>query len=74
MLKTTKERRLCPVCGKAFNYANISDYEGFELPPILPSGPDKTSCDNLAHNRTYKLIKRKDDTEEVIKQRLKLHY
>ncbi len=32
-------RRVCPVCKKNFNLANISE-NGYEMPPILPRGSD----------------------------------
>lgn len=61
-------RRICSQCGGNFNVANI-DFEGsgniprIFMPPLLPP----PSC-------ATKMTIRADDTEEVVKARLRVYY
>ena len=61
-------RRMCSQCGENFNVASI-DIEGenggapMYLPPLLPP----PQCES-------KLITRADDTEEVVKNRLRVYH
>jgi adenylate kinase len=61
-------RRMCSQCGGNFNVASI-DIEGenggarMYLPPLLPP----PECES-------KLITRSDDTEEVVKERLRVYH
>lgn len=61
-------RRICSQCGKNFNVASINvkgenGNPGISMDPLLPP----------PHCMT-KLITRSDDTEEVVKERLKIYY
>jgi len=49
-------RRVCPVCNKNFNIAEI-DRDGYVMGALLPDGPDPTVCDEDG----AKLIIREDD-------------
>ncbi len=61
-------RRVCPTCGKNYNFWEKYD-EGYDFEPLKPkSGKDE--CDN--HPGT-KLVVRSDDTKEVIAGRLKIY-
>jgi adenylate kinase len=61
-------RRMCSQCGGNFNVASI-DIEGEDggprmyMPPLLPP----PQCES-------KLIARADDTEEVVKERLRVYH
>lgn len=65
-------RRICPICGKIFSEVNMTTEDGYALPPLLPSGKDKTICDNHVHE-PVKLITRPDDSEEVLLRRIEIH-
>lgn len=61
-------RRICSQCGKNFNVASINvkgenGNPGISMDPLLPP----------QHCMT-KLITRADDTEEVVKERLRIYY
>lgn len=62
-------RRTCPECYKTFNVKHYRSDDGYHLPPIIPTG-DPTTCDNPIHESPVKLIRRHDDTETVIKNRI----
>ncbi|KAL8449049.1 hypothetical protein Emed_003401 [Eimeria media] len=66
ILKKLLGRRLCKLCGKNFNLAGIHDAP-YDMPAILPSS-DCSTCKGDAP-----LLKRADDTEETIQQRLDIH-
>lgn len=60
-------RRICSQCGKNYNVASINvkgenGRPGISMPPLLPP----THC-------MSKLITRADDTEEVVKERLRIY-
>ncbi|RWW63871.1 hypothetical protein BHE74_00028929 [Ensete ventricosum] len=61
-------RRICSQCGGNFNVASIdikgeNGRPGISMPPLLP--PEHCMS---------KLVTRADDTEEVVKERLRLYY
>ena len=66
-------RRICPDCNKNFNVASIDTEDGYFMPPLLPKGEDPSLCDNEEHPHPVKLIKRADDVESIIKERLELY-
>ncbi|MFA5953637.1 MAG: adenylate kinase [Candidatus Pacearchaeota archaeon] len=59
-------RRSCKECGFIYNLAEINR-EGIHMPPMHPKIPGK--CDKCQG----KLIQRKDDCEEIIKERLEVY-
>lgn len=61
-------RRVCSHCGANYNLADISKGPGLngEPPVRLPPLPPESECE--PH-----LFRRSDDTEEVVRERLKLH-
>lgn len=59
-------RRLCPVCNKNFNIADVHTECGYRMDPLLPKGDDPTVCDE-DHGSPVKLITRPDDQEDVIR-------
>lgn len=60
-------RRVCNVCSRSYNLANVCDKEGgVIMPPILPSGGDPSRCDCGAL-----LQARSDDAPAVAAQRLR---
>lgn len=62
-------RRKCTICNGSFNINGV-DASGFFMPPILPSdGSCPTKC-----NREIDWIKRDDDTEETIRNRMKIYH
>ncbi|XP_042511344.1 adenylate kinase 1, chloroplastic-like [Macadamia integrifolia] len=68
LLEKCLGRRICSQCGGNFNVANIdvkgeNGKPGMYMAPLLPP-PHCTS----------KLITRSDDTEEVVKERLRIYY
>lgn len=60
-------RRICEGCGNGYNLANICR-DGYQMPPLLPKVEGK--CDKCCGN----LITRKDDTEEIIRDRLGIYF
>ena len=61
-------RRICGQCGKNFNVASINvegedGIPGMSMAPLLPP----SGC-------MSKLITRSDDTEEVVRERLRVYY
>lgn len=66
-------RRICPECNKNFNVASINSEDGYIMPPLLPKHGDPTLCDNPEHAHPVKLIKRADDVESIIMERLELY-
>mgnify|MGYP002634046848 CR=1 FL=1 len=65
-------RRVCPDCQKNFNVASVITDCGYHMAPLLPRGDDPTICDG-DHTSPVKLITRKDDTAEVISERLEIY-
>lgn len=68
LLEKCLGRRICGQCGKNFNIASINvkgenGNPGMSMPPLLPP----THC-------MTKLITRADDTEAVVKERLRVYY
>ncbi|PFH32214.1 adenylate kinase [Besnoitia besnoiti] len=59
-------RRICATCGANFNIADIRS-PPYDMPPLLPPA-DCTQC----HGKP-ELIKRDDDTEEIVKNRLAVY-
>jgi adenylate kinase len=60
-------RRICPKCHSAYNIENV-DTDGYVMPPMLPKKKE-SMCDTC----DVDLIKRDDDTEEVITHRLHIY-
>lgn len=58
-------RRTCEKCGKIYNYAHVK-FQGIDMPPLKPKKDG--ICDECGSNR---IVQRIDDTEEVIRRRLK---
>ncbi len=68
IIKKLTGRRVCEKCGKIYNVADIS-YGTLRMPPMLPKNPGGV-CDECGG----KLIQREDDTEKVIKDRLRVYH
>ncbi len=62
-------RRVCPHCGSGYNLANIVR-DGYMMPPLLPKIAGL--CDKCPPTQG-KLITRADDTEVIIRERLKIY-
>lgn len=60
-------RRICEDCGEGYNYCSIN-HDGYDMAPLLPKNGH--SCDKCGG----KLIKREDDVEEVMRDRLSLYH
>lgn len=60
-------RRVCVNCGKGYNVCNIQEGE-YDMEPLLPEkNADKCDvCDGM-------LVKRSDDVESVIRERIRLY-
>jgi adenylate kinase len=65
-------RRVCPQCDKNFNVASVQTECGYTMAPLLPKGDDPTVCDG-DHPVPVKLVTRRDDTPEVITERLQIY-
>jgi len=63
LIQKLAARRVCINCGDLYNLAHIKE-DGIDMPPMLPK--KENTCDKCGGN----LIKRKDDDEAVIKDRL----
>ncbi|MCD6477371.1 MAG: adenylate kinase [Candidatus Aenigmarchaeota archaeon] len=66
LIEKLTSRRVCEKCGAIYNIANINR-NGIKMPPMLPEKPG--ICDKCGG----KLIQRRDDKEEIIKDRLKVY-
>lgn len=67
LIKKCLGRRVCGECGKGFNVASINikaenGLPGMIMPPILPP-----------HHCASKLVTRADDTEPVVKERIRIY-
>eukprot|EP00922_Rhytidocystis_sp_ex-Travisia-forbesii_P021605 GHVS01031638.1.p1 GENE.GHVS01031638.1~~GHVS01031638.1.p1 ORF type:complete len:247 (+),score=22.42 GHVS01031638.1:156-896(+) len=60
-------RRVCNVCGRNYNIADIREGE-YDMPPLLPK---ETDCDQC-HGKPD-LFQRADDNEEVVSERLRTY-
>lgn len=70
LIEKLSARRVCTRCGEIYNIADIRRTiagQTFELPAMLPRVPE--TCDKCGGN----LIQRKDDTVEVIRNRLQVY-
>jgi adenylate kinase len=73
LIEKALARRICsnPECDGNYNVAKINkviDGVEYNLPPLLPK--DDMKCDKCGS----RLIKRKDDELDIIKERLKIYY
>ena len=59
--------RVCDTCGRNYNVACIED-DDLDMPPLLPKEGDCDICDG-----NPPLSQRKDDTEEIIRDRLEVY-
>jgi len=71
LLEKLMGRRICPHCNKGFNVAEINTEDGYMMTPLLPKY-DVEYCDEHLDIPT-KLIRRKDDREDIIMERLNLY-
>lgn len=60
-------RRVCASCGKNYNLCTI-DKDGYKMKPLLPN--KEGVCDSCEGN----LVRRADDTEEIIRNRIAVYY
>jgi len=70
LIRKLSARRICGVCGEIYNVADIRetiDGVKYDLPPMLPKVPG--ICDKCGGE----LVQRKDDTIEVIRERLNVY-
>lgn len=70
LIKKSIARRICKSCGEIYNVADIKEVvEGVEynMPAMLPK--NDLICDKCGGE----LIQREDDTEEIIRERLKVY-
>lgn len=70
IIKKTLGRRSCENCGRPYNIADIDEViDGihYKLPPLLPK--NDMICDDCGG----KLVPRADDTEETIRERIKVY-
>lgn len=70
LIKKMVARRVCEKCGEIYNVADIRETVNgveFDMPSMLPKNDEK--CDRCGG----KIIQRKDDTEEVIRERLEVY-
>lgn len=68
IIKKTLGRRTCSKCGDPSYNLETIDEQGICMPPLLPKVPGK--CDKCSGE----LIQRADDTEEIIRNRLKVYW
>lgn len=66
IVKKNLGRRVCKNCGNIYNIADIRE-DGIEMPPLLPE--KEGVCDKCGGL----LIERSDDTEEIIRERLRVY-
>lgn len=66
-VKKSAGRRICSGCAAIYNLAHIETPHG-AMPPILPKK------DGVCDKCGSRLVARSDDSEEVMRKRLKLHY
>lgn len=70
LVRKLSARRVCKNCGEIYNVADIKetvDGVKYDMPPMLPKVSG--ACDKCGGE----LIQRKDDTAEVIEERLKVY-
>lgn len=70
LVRKLSARRVCKNCGEIYNVAEIKETVNgvkYDMPPMLPNVPGV--CDKCGGE----LIQRKDDTAEVIEERLKVY-
>lgn len=70
-------RRLCSLCGRGFNTADVTTH-GFDMPAIPPPPPGQCSGKGgpglpCPVHSPGGLVRREDDTEEVVRRRLQVH-
>merc|ERR1712178_75579 len=51
----------------------MGDFDGYRMPPLLPSHGDPEFCDDPSHKSPVRLIQREDDVEEVVRERLEIY-
>ncbi len=68
LLEKLLGRRLCSICGRNFNVADINQGD-IVMPPLLYKPGD---CDNRCGG-SPPLVQRKDDVEAVIRERLRVY-
>lgn len=64
---TTTTTRVCDLCGRSYNVADINDGD-LVMPPLLPQKGDCDECDGEPP-----LSQRQDDSEAVIRDRLEVY-
>lgn len=67
LLEKLMGRRVCLNCGHNYNVCEIHR-NGYEMEPLLPKG-DKNKCDECGDD----LVKRDDDEDDIIKERIKTY-
>jgi adenylate kinase len=67
LIKKMLGRRVCKNCGKNYNLCSI-DEKGYLMKPLLPN-KSFYNCDNCGGD----LIKRTDDVESIIRERLNIY-
>jgi adenylate kinase len=67
LIKKICARRTCEKCGDIYNVADIDEL-GVKMPAVLPKR--EGTCDQCGS----KLIQRSDDTEEMVRERLKVYH
>ncbi len=70
LIKKLSARRVCTTCGEIYNVADIKEIINgvkYDMPPMLPKIPG--ICDKCGGE----LVQRKDDTVDVIKERLSVY-
>lgn len=69
LLQKLMSRRVCPSCGRNYNIADINTPDGYQMKPLLPKG----KIDECDDHPGVKLAIREDDTEKVIRDRMKIY-